>query len=100
MAGISELARDTGGHGCIGRWSKADGGPGGDDVGVGEDVLVHQPYPHYHSPILKRLVCLFTSLIACSRTVYEACRQGFFPGTPVSSPPSSVNGSANKIKLQ
>ena len=30
----------------------------------------------------------------------EACRQGFPPGTPVSSPPSSVNGSANKIKLK
>ena len=30
----------------------------------------------------------------------EACRQGFSLGTPVSSPPSSVNGSANKIKLK
>ena len=30
----------------------------------------------------------------------EARRQGFSPGTPVSSPPSSVNGSANKIKLK
>ena len=29
----------------------------------------------------------------------EARRQGFSPDTPVSSPPSSVNGSANKIKL-
>ena len=28
----------------------------------------------------------------------EAHRQGFPPGTPVSSPPSSVNGSANEIK--
>ena len=26
--------------------------------------------------------------------------RGFLPGTPVSSPPSSVNGSANKIKLK
>ena len=30
----------------------------------------------------------------------EARPQGFSPGTPVSSPPSSVNGSANKIKLK
>ena len=30
----------------------------------------------------------------------EAHRQGFSPGTLVSSPPSSVNGSANKIKLK
>ena len=30
----------------------------------------------------------------------EARRQGFSPGTPVSSPSSSVNGSANKIKLK
>ena len=30
----------------------------------------------------------------------EARRQGFSPGTPVSSPPLSVNGSANKIKLK
>ena len=30
----------------------------------------------------------------------EARRQGFSPGTPVSSSPSSVNGSANKIKAQ
>ena len=29
----------------------------------------------------------------------EARRQEFSPGTPVSSPPSSVNGSADKIKL-
>ena len=29
----------------------------------------------------------------------EARRQGFSPGTPIFSPPSSVNGSANKIKL-
>ena len=30
----------------------------------------------------------------------EARRQGFSPGTPVSSPPSSVNGSANKNKAK
>ena len=30
----------------------------------------------------------------------EAHHQGFFPGTPVSSPPSSVNGLASKIKLK
>ena len=30
----------------------------------------------------------------------ESCRQGFFPGAPVSSPLSSVNGSANKTKLK
>ena len=30
----------------------------------------------------------------------EAGRQGFSPGTPVFSPPSSVNDSANKIKLK
>ena len=30
----------------------------------------------------------------------ETRRQGFSPGTPVSSPPSSINGSANKIKLK
>ena len=30
----------------------------------------------------------------------EACRQGFSPGTPVSSLLSSVNGSANKKKAQ
>ena len=30
----------------------------------------------------------------------EDRRQGFSPDTPVSSPPSSVNGSANKIKLK
>ena len=30
----------------------------------------------------------------------EARHQGFSPGTPVSSPPSSINGSANKIKLK
>ena len=30
----------------------------------------------------------------------EARRQGFFPGTWVSSPPSLVIGSANKIKLK
>ena len=29
----------------------------------------------------------------------EARRHGFSPGTPVSSPPSSVDDSANKIKL-
>ena len=29
----------------------------------------------------------------------EARRQGFSPGTPVSFPPPSVNGSANKIKF-
>ena len=28
----------------------------------------------------------------------EACRQGFSTGTLVSSPPSSVNVSANKLK--
>ena len=30
----------------------------------------------------------------------EARHQESSPGTPVSSPPSSVNGSANKIKLK
>ena len=30
----------------------------------------------------------------------EARRQGFSPGTQVSTPPSSVNSSANKIKLK
>ena len=30
----------------------------------------------------------------------EAGHQGFSPGSPVSSPPSSVNGSANIIKLK
>ena len=30
----------------------------------------------------------------------EAHCQGFSLGTPVSSPPSSVNGSANRIKLK
>ena len=30
----------------------------------------------------------------------EARRQGFSSGTPVCSPPSSNNGSDNKIKLQ
>ena len=30
----------------------------------------------------------------------EARRQGFSPGTPVSSPTSSVNDSANNIKLK
>ena len=30
----------------------------------------------------------------------EARRQGFAPGTPVSSPPSSDYGSANKAKLK
>ena len=30
----------------------------------------------------------------------EARRQGFSPGTPVSSPPSLVNSSASKIKLK
>ena len=30
----------------------------------------------------------------------EARRKGLSPGTPVSSPPSSVNGSANTIKLK
>ena len=30
----------------------------------------------------------------------EARHYGFSPGTPVSSPPSSVNGSANKVKLK
>ena len=30
----------------------------------------------------------------------EARRRGFSQVTPVSSPPSSVNGSANKIKLK
>ena len=30
----------------------------------------------------------------------EAGHQGYSPGTPVSSPLSSVNGSANKIKLK
>ena len=30
----------------------------------------------------------------------EARRQGFSPGTPVSSPPSSANGSVNRIKLK
>ena len=34
--------------------------------------------------------------MACS----EARRQGFSPGTPVSSSPSLVNGSAIKIKLK
>ena len=32
--------------------------------------------------------------------ISEARFQRFSPGTPVSSPPSSVNGSANKIKLK
>ena len=31
---------------------------------------------------------------------HEARHRGFSLGTPVSSPPSSVNGSANKIELQ
>ena len=30
----------------------------------------------------------------------EARRQEFSPGTPVFSPPSQVNGSANRIKLK
>ena len=30
----------------------------------------------------------------------EVRRQGFSPGTPVSTPPSSVDGSANEIKLK
>ena len=30
----------------------------------------------------------------------EARRQGFSPGSPVSSPPLSINGSANKTKLE
>ena len=30
----------------------------------------------------------------------EACRQGFSPGTPVSSPPSLISGTASKIKLK
>ena len=30
----------------------------------------------------------------------EARRQGFSPGSPVFSPPSPVNGSANKIELK
>ena len=30
----------------------------------------------------------------------EARHQGFSPGTPVSSSPSSVNGLVNKIKLK
>ena len=30
----------------------------------------------------------------------EARHQGFFPGTPVPSPPLSVNGPANKLKAQ
>ena len=30
----------------------------------------------------------------------EARRQGFSPGTPLSSPPPSVNGSGNNIKLK
>ena len=32
--------------------------------------------------------------------ISEARLQGFSPDTPVSSPPSSVNGSASKIKLK
>ena len=32
--------------------------------------------------------------------VSDTRRQGFSPGTPVSSPPSSFNGSANEIKAQ
>ena len=33
-----------------------------------------------------------------SNSFSEALRLGFSPGTPVSSPPSLVNGSANKLK--
>ena len=36
----------------------------------------------------------------CDLHFPEARRQGFSPGTPVSTPSSSVNGSANKIKLK
>ena len=32
--------------------------------------------------------------------ISDARRQGVSPGTPVSSPPSSANGSANKTKLK
>ena len=45
--------------------------------------------------------CLFSHLVSLLEyVVSEACHQGFSLGIPVSSPPSSINGSANKIKLK
>ena len=43
-----------------------------------------------------------TVVVYCISSTYfsEARRQGFAQGTPVSSPTSWVNGSANKIKLK
>ena len=43
---------------------------------------------------------LSRTLSASSSIFSEARRQGFSSGTPVSSPPSSVNGSVNKVKLK
>ena len=38
--------------------------------------------------------------MSISMADYEACCWGFSPGTPVSTPPSLVNGSANKTKVK
>ena len=43
------------------------------------------------------LLCGFESRLG---VFSEAHRKGFSPNTPVSSPPSSFNGSANKVKAQ
>ena len=42
---------------------------------------------------LRACVCVYV-------TFSEVGRQGFSPGTLVSSPPPSVNGSTNRIKLE
>ena len=44
--------------------------------------------------------CLFLPPVFHLWHLSEAHHQGFSPGTPVSSPSSMVNGSANKIKLK
>ena len=46
------------------------------------------------------VISLLWLLFAGHSTVFEARRQWFSPGTQVSSPPSSVNGLANKTKAQ
>ena len=51
------------------------------------------------------LLCAFDSPLGLAFSGFsmassEACRQGFSSGAPVSSPPSSVNCSANKTTLR
>ena len=49
---------------------------------------------------LQRTAVVLDRKVNRGKTLSEARRQGFSPVTPLSSPPSLVNGSANKIKAK